>query len=83
MDMADHGFIFDQLTVTNTLLKKLPGIKARMLEQTGSKGADEPVDSKQPNDSRETPEQPVNEVDLNQVSVSQLEKRLNLIKNWR
>jgi ATP-dependent Clp protease protease subunit len=83
MDMADHGFIFDQLTVTNTLLKKLPGIKARMLEQTGSKGADESVDSKQPNDSRETPEQPVNEVDLNQVSVSQLEKRLNLIKNWR
>jgi ATP-dependent Clp protease protease subunit len=81
MDMVDHGFIFDQLTVTNTLLKKLPGIKARMLEQTGSKGADEPVDNKQPNDS--TPEQPANEADLNQVPVSQLEKRLNLIKNWR
>jgi ATP-dependent Clp protease protease subunit len=83
VDMADQGFIFDQLTVTNTLLKKLPGIKARMTELTVNKGVAEPLDSKQPNDSQETLEQPANEVDLTQVPVGQLEKRLNLIKNWR
>jgi hypothetical protein len=77
--MADQGFIFDQLTVTNTLLKKLPGIKARMTELTVNKGVAEPLDSKP----QETLEQPANEVDLTQVPVGQLEKRLNLIKNWR
>ena len=82
VDENASGFIFDQMTVTNALRNKLPGIQARMKYITDKK---EEVSSKQNTDisldDKKTPDSKVN-ID-NQIPITQLQKRLELIKNWR
>ena len=65
------GFIFDKLTVTNTLIHKLPGVQAKLPKIAAPNASDSFKETK------ESQEQE------NQISVDQLEKRLELIKNWR
>ncbi|HOF02421.1 MAG TPA: Clp protease ClpP [Atribacterota bacterium] len=88
MEMVDQGFIFDQLTVTNTLLKKLPKLKAKMsglAENKKIKEDGQQLDGvcQQPQKPIETSEHPDTETNVLQIPIVQLEKRLNLIKNWR
>jgi ATP-dependent Clp protease protease subunit len=69
VDEMNEGFIFDRLTVTNALLKKLPGTINRVK-----------VSSK--------PTKPLKETHQSYdfetfIPANQLEKRLELIKNWR
>lgn len=61
------GFIFDKLTVTNTLLHKLPNIRNKRQQAVANFG-------------KETHQKQVTE---NQIPVNQLQRRLELIKNWR
>jgi len=61
------GFIFDKLTVTNTLLHKLPNIRNKRQQAVANLG-------------KETHQKQVTE---NQIPVNQLQRRLELIKNWR
>ena len=61
------GFIFDKLTVTNALINKLPGIRAKMPQITA------PTATKVIQQSGEK---------VTEIPVNQLEKRLELIKNW-
>ncbi len=88
MEMVDQGFIFDQLTVTNTLLKKLPKLKAKIPGPTENKKIKEDGQQldgvcQQPQKPIETSEHPDTETNVLQIPIVQLEKRLNLIKNWR
>ena len=98
---AGRSFIFDKLTVTNTLLNKMPKIKNKMqqlvvspVKEThqsmltanigGANSQDakiaENIGSQPTNKQKETHE----EEDLEKlIPVNQLEKRLELIKNWR
>ncbi|MFZ3578809.1 head maturation protease, ClpP-related [Virgibacillus sp. DJP39] len=69
-DQAD-GFIYDKLTVTNALINKLPGIQAKMPQIVAPKATKTP---------EETDE---NKQEVDRIPVNQLEKRLELIKNWR
>lgn len=102
-EIEDTGrsFIFDKLTVTNTLLNKMPRIKNKMQQlvvspvkethqdmliankdEATSQDAKiaENIGSQPTNKQKETHE----EEDLERlVPVNQLEKRLELIKNWR
>ena len=82
VDENASGFIFDQMTVTNALRNKLPGIQARMKYITDKK---EEAGIKQSTDisldENKTPDSKVN-ID-NQIPITQLQKRLELIKNWR
>ncbi len=61
------GFIFDKLTVTNTLLHKLPNIRNKRQQAVANFGKE--IHQKQ--------------VTENQIPVNQLQRRLELIKNWR
>ena len=61
------GFIFDKLTVTNTLLHKLPNIRNKRQQAVANLGKE--IHQKQ--------------VTENQIPVNQLQRRLELIKNWR
>ena len=74
-DEGSGGFIFDQMTVTNALRNKLPGIQARMKYLRASE--EEAVKEPEPTVKQE----PVTAV--NQIPIAQLERRLELIKNWR
>ena len=78
VDESIGGFIFDQMTVTNALRNKLPGIQARMkyLRASEEEEVKEP-DSQIPQVKQEP------ETVVNQIPIAQLEKRLELIKNWR
>ncbi len=60
------SFIFDKLTVTNTLLHKLPRMKEKLKENLVAAQSDQ--------------EKPKG---LNLIPINQLEKRLEIIKNWR
>jgi len=85
VDESAGGFIFDQMTVTNALRNKLPGIEARMkylkanADENQAKG---PEKSKEPEpqvaDDSKDPAHLVK-----QIPIAQLERRLELIKNWR
>lgn len=90
------GFIFDKLTVTNALRDKLPGIQARMKyitakkEEEGEVNSKEDVDisldEKDTRDHKATIENQSNKeakIIENQIPITQLQKRLELIKNWR
>jgi ATP-dependent Clp protease protease subunit len=81
-DEKSNGFIFDQMTVTNALRNKLPGIQARMKYLKANEDEDK---TKEPEKSveqvNENPKDPV--VSVNQIPIAQLERRLELIKNWR
>jgi ATP-dependent Clp protease protease subunit len=78
VDESIGGFIYDQMTVTNALRNKLPGIQARMkyLRASEEEEVKEP-DSQIPQVKLEP------ETVVNQIPIAQLEKRLELIKNWR
>ncbi|WP_461206075.1 head maturation protease, ClpP-related [Clostridium sp. DL1XJH146] len=65
------GFIFDKLTVTNALINKLPGVKASKSRKVTAKLGE-----------KEEETQEIKEIE-NQIPVNQLQKRLELIKNWR
>ena len=90
------GFIFDKLTVTNALRDKLPGIQARMKYITAKKeeegdgnsraDVDIPLDEKDTRDSKVNIENQSSKdakTIENQIPITQLQKRLELIKNWR
>jgi ATP-dependent Clp protease protease subunit len=66
------------MTVTNALRNKLPGIQARMkyLRASEEEEVKEP-DSQIPQVKQEP------ETVVNQIPIAQLERRLELIKNWR
>jgi ATP-dependent Clp protease protease subunit len=85
VDEGSGGFIFDQMTVTNALRNKLPGIQARMkyLKAHDDEGkAKEPEKSQDPETQGEDDlKDPAHSV--NQIPIAQLERRLELIKNWR
>lgn len=70
-DEHANGFIFDKLTVTNALINKLPGIQAKVPKIETSKATKRPEDT------------PKGKEEIDQIPVNQLEKRLELIKNWR
>lgn len=70
-DEGEVGFIFDKLTVTNALLDKLPRLKSRMPQIVASNETDEPKVTRENKDEKD------------RIPVNQLEKRLELIKNWR
>jgi ATP-dependent Clp protease protease subunit len=85
VDEGSGGFIFDQMTVTNALRNKLPGIQARMKYL---KAHDDGGQTKEPEKSSDP--EPQGEDDLkdpahsvNRIPIAQLERRLELIKNWR
>jgi ATP-dependent Clp protease protease subunit len=85
VDEKSGGFIFDQMTVTNALRNKLPGIQARMKYLKANADVDKSTDT----DKHLEPEPPVTvdekALDLleNQIPIAQLQRRLELIKNWR
>jgi len=79
------GFIFDQMTVTNALRNKLPGIQARMKYL---KAHDDDARTKETEKSVEPAPQGEDDLkapahSVNQIPIAQLERRLELIKNWR
>jgi ATP-dependent Clp protease protease subunit len=79
------GFIFDQMTVTNALRNKLPGIQARMKYL---KAHDDDGQTKEPEKSADPIPQGEDDLkdpthSVNQIPIAQLERRLELIKNWR
>lgn len=102
-EIEDTGrsFIFDKLTVTNTLLNKMPKIKNKMqqlvvspVKETHQSMLTANIDGATSQDSKiaeNIGSQPINknkethEVENLErlVPVNQLEKRLELIKNWR
>jgi ATP-dependent Clp protease protease subunit len=85
VDEKSGGFIFDQMTVTNALRNKLPGIQARMKYLKANADVDKSTDT----DKRMEPEpavtadEKVPTVLENQIPIAQLQRRLELIKNWR
>lgn len=84
VDEGSGGFIFDQMTVTNALRNKLPGIQARMKYL---KAHDDAKD-KEPEKSAEPAPQGEDDLkdpahSVNHIPIAQLERRLELIKNWR
>ena len=87
VDESGGGFIFDQMTVTNALRNKLPGIQARMKYITanaGEKKASQPdkrMEPEKPDQDQVDSKDPI--VPENQIPIVQLQKRLELIKNWR
>jgi len=76
VDEMTEGFIFDQMTVTNALRNKLPGIQARMNYLAHKEEEKSPVSTK-----KEEKEETSEEIKL--IPIAQLERRLELIKNWR
>jgi len=78
VDEGSGGFIFDQMTVTNALRNKLPGIQARMKYLKASE--EEEVKEAESHISKEKQKVVIAE---NQIPIAQLERRLELIKNWR
>jgi ATP-dependent Clp protease protease subunit len=76
VDEITEGFIFDQMTVTNALRNKLPGIQARMNYLAHKEEEKSPVSTK-----KESKEETSEEIKL--IPIVQLERRLELIKNWR
>src|SRR6056297_685201 len=81
------GFIFDQMTVTNALRNKLPGIEARMkyLKANADEDDGKPLEPEKNVDSKAEASEGLKELEVkeNQIPIAQLEKRLGLIKNWR
>lgn len=79
------GFIFDKLTVTNALLHKLPKIKNRMDQVSANSRKEIHQNELSANIDGGTNDKETHQSsDLeNQIPVNQLEKRLELIKNWR
>jgi len=75
VDEMTEGFIFDQMTVTNTLRNKLPGIQARMNYLAHKEEEKPPVTV------NEEEKEELEEIKL--IPIAQLERRLELIKNWR
>jgi ATP-dependent Clp protease protease subunit len=81
VDDNSRGFIFDQMTVTNALRNKLPGIQARMKYLKANE-----EEEKTPQQEQSIPQvsEEHDPVELeNQIPIAQLERRLELIKNWR
>lgn len=74
-DENSAGFIFDKLTVSNALINKLPANKARKVAAKLGGASSEP--EKNPKETQEPKETE------NQIPINQLQKRLELIKNWR
>lgn len=77
VDEKSSGFIFDQMTVTNALRNKLPGIQARM--KFLSEKQEEPKSSEM-SKNKETKQEPTEKT---LIPIAQLQRRLELIKNWR
>jgi len=86
-DDSGGGFIFDQMTVTNALRNKLPGIQARMkyLKANADEDDGKPLEPEKNVDSKAEASEGLKELEVkeNQIPIAQLEKRLGLIKNWR
>ncbi len=80
VDEDSGGFIFDQMTVTNALRNKLPGIQARMKYLTDKKEENK-LENYTTAESVENKEEDEKEKIL--IPIAQLERRLELIKNWR
>jgi len=85
VDESAGGFIFDQMTVTNALRNKLPGIEARMKYLKANADEDQ---AKGPKKSKEPEPQVTDDSKdpahlVKQIPIAQLERRLELIKNWR
>jgi len=85
VDESAGGFIFDQMTVTNALKNKLPGIQARMKYLKANAEEEKLAEAertKEPEASVPSDEQEAIVVE-NQIPIAQLERRLELIKQWR
>jgi ATP-dependent Clp protease protease subunit len=82
-DEMAEGFIFDQMTVTNALRNKLPGIQARMkyLKANEDETKDPEKSMASEPQVKESKEETPEETKL--IPIAQLERRLELIKNWR
>jgi ATP-dependent Clp protease, protease subunit len=89
-DDSGSDFIFDQMTVTNALRNKLPGIQARMKYLSDKQGetnkanlASEKADTNESTNesaSKDATQEPEGKI---LIPIAQLERRLELIKNWR
>lgn len=82
VDENASGFIFDQMTVTNALRNKLPGIQARMKYLTDKQEV-EKVDSTRVVETVNDKETKQEKQEKTLIPIVQLQKRLELIKNWR
>jgi len=89
VDENAGGFIFDQMTVTNALRNKLPGIQARMKyisdtqEDSKASKVKEIKEAEQEQKQEEEVKHEQEQVENTRIPIAQLEKRLELIKNWR
>ena len=84
VDEGSGGFIFDQMTVTNALRNKLPGIQARMKYLTDKQGQEKtPIPEAVPINKEPNPESKQEPEEKSLIPIAQLERRLELIKNWR
>jgi ATP-dependent Clp protease protease subunit len=80
VDEGSGGFIFDQMTVTNALRNKLPGIQARMKYLSDKQGEEKVATPEEVPMNKEPKQEPVEKT---LIPIAQLERRLELIKNWR
>jgi ATP-dependent Clp protease protease subunit len=80
VDEGSGGFIFDQMTVTNALRNKLPGIQARMKYLSDKQGEEKVATPEAVPVNKEPKQEPVEKT---LIPIAQLERRLELIKNWR
>jgi len=79
-DDSGDGFIFDQMTVTNALRNKLPGIQARMKYLSDKQEEEKNSGSEVVLKNEEAKQEPIEKT---MIPIAQLERRLELIKNWR
>ena len=79
-DEGSGGFIFDQMTVTNALRNKLPGIQARMKYLSDKQGEEKTPTPEAVPENKEKKHEPEEKT---LIPIAQLERRLELIKNWR